>query len=191
MSARYKELIKSELPEGMYFNSDGNETDISVVGNQLDKIQADVDKLEKEIIVVSAEDEGLKREEESFDIGYAEGKRADLRRSVIIGRYRSDDLSTISLIKSISEAFTNGEVDVIEHFADTFITIKFVGTMGVPENIEDLKEILREAVLAHVGIEYEFIFIIWDQFDAFNKKWNQWDALNLTWNELEKYKEVI
>ena len=61
--------------------------------------------------------------------------------------------------------------------------------MGVPEGLEDLKVILREAVLAHVGIEYEFIFMTWDQFDGYNKTWDMWDALNLTWDEFEAYKE--
>lgn len=189
MSTNYKDIIKSELPDGMYFDSEGNEVDITAMGTQFDKVQADVNKLEKEIIVVTAEDEGLKREEEAFDIGFSDGKKVDLRRSAIIGRYRSDDLSSVPLIKSIAEAFTNGEVEVTEHFEDTYLTIKFVGTMGVPEGLEDLKVILREAVLAHVGIEYEFIFMTWDQFDGYNKTWDMWDALNLMWDEFEAYKE--
>lgn len=118
-------------------------------------------------------------------------KSYEFRRSVIKAKLRGSGTINISLIKNVAESFSNGQVDVIEDNANYSFTIKFVGTLGIPPNMQDLQKSIEEIKPAHLGYKFEYTYLTWDQFDNYNKTWDEWDALNLTWDEFETYREVI
>lgn len=55
--------------------------------------------------------------------------------------------------------------------------------------MDGLKNTLNEIKPAHLGIEYIFTQLTWDDFDKYNKTWDMWDSLNLTWDEFNVYNE--
>jgi hypothetical protein len=109
----------------------------------------------------------------------------DERRYRIKSKIRGYGTATISLVKTVAEAYDRGKVDVIEDFAAYTIHIWFVDTRGVPANIDDLKAALRAVVPAHLDIQYTYHYLIWDEFDAKGWTWDQFDAQGYTWDELE------
>ncbi|ADQ06521.1 hypothetical protein Calhy_0784 [Caldicellulosiruptor hydrothermalis 108] len=131
---------------------------------------------------------GLKYWEQLLNIPVDENKPADYRRSVIKSKIRGAGTITVSLIKTVAEAYSNGEVEVTENVAPYTFEVKFVGTRGIPPNLDDLKNIINEIKPAHLAVTYTFTYLIWDELDSKNLTWDQFDALGLTWDELEVLK---
>lgn len=111
------------------------------------------------------------------------------RREIIKAKMRGTATTTKELIKSVAAAFSNGEVEVIEDNAKYVVKIKFVGTRGIPANVEGFKKILSQIIPAHLVIEYIFTYITWAEFDSYNKTWQEWDSLNLNWKQFTEYRE--
>jgi hypothetical protein len=109
------------------------------------------------------------------------------RRDRIVSRLRGTGTATSRVIKEVSEAYDNGAIDVIENHAEYAVTIRFVDTLGVPPNIDDLLIAVRAVLPAHLDLLYEFNYFLWGDLDAENWTWGQLDALNLTWDQLEVY----
>ena len=61
------------------------------------------------------------------------------RRSRIKSKMRGVVTTTKGLIKNIAESFSNGQVEVTEHNDEYYFEIEFVGKIGLPPNIPDLK----------------------------------------------------
>lgn len=115
-------------------------------------------------------------------------KPLEERRSVIKSKWRGTGKADDKLIQVVAEAYSNGEVAV--EFNGT-ILIKFVGSMGVPPNVNDLEKIINDIKPAHLPFQFKFTYLIWNELEGYNKTWDGWDNLNLTWDQLETYREVI
>lgn len=83
------------------------------------------------------------------------------RREIIKAKLRGAGTATIEYIKNVAVAYSNGEVEVVEHNDKYYIEIKFVGVHGIPANMAGLKKILSEIIPAHLGIEYVYTFSVW------------------------------
>lgn len=133
---------------------------------------------------------GLKYWEEIFGIRTIESDSYPIRRSRVLSRRRGLGQFSANLVKTVCEAYSNGEVTVnVDSDVNNVINITFVGARGIPPNLDDLKEIVADIVHAHLGAVYNFTYLPWSEFDSYNKTWNQWDALNLIWDDFEKYRE--
>lgn len=109
------------------------------------------------------------------------------RREQVSARNRASfEQTTKETIKDVAQAFSNGEVEVNSGFAGAY-EIKFVGTRGIPDNIDGLKEALDIIIPSHLGLTYTFTFNAWDQINKL--KWN--DCLNKTWEDLRTWEGVI
>lgn len=128
---------------------------------------------------------GLVKWEKLCGIVTDTSKPLEQRRSVVRSKLRGMGTVTAALIKNVAESYLNGEVEVVEKSAEYTILIRFVGKLGIPPNLDDIKNALREIIPAHLLIDYEFTFTTWDRLDSFNYTWDQIDALNKTWNEIE------
>lgn len=115
---------------------------------------------------------GLEYWEKAFGIPVDVEKNVEYRRSRVRAKMRGAGTTTVALIKSVSESYSNGAVDVIEHPAAYALDIKFVGTIGIPPNMDDLTASLREIMPAHLHWDYIIVY-------------NTWDAVGKhTWSEL-------
>ncbi len=150
----YNEIIKNQLPEGLYHDDVVNKKEINVLGKALDRIQNSADSLEKEIIVVTATDIGLDKQEELFEIKTNKDKPIEQRRSHVVSRYRGNSNATVALVKSVAESYSNGEVKVIEDYPNYHFIIKFVSNYGIPPNLEDLKSEIERIKHAHLSVRY-------------------------------------
>ena len=111
--------------------------------------------------------------EKTLGIPVEQGKDLEYRRSRIRSKLRGSGVTTVALIESVAESFSNGDVAVTEYPAQYRLEIKFVGTIGIPPNMDDLTASLREIVPAHLQWDYVLIY-------------NTWNMTKLhTWNELK------
>ena len=84
------------------------------------------------------------------------------------------------MIESVSKSYSNGEVEVIEDNANSRFVIRFVGTLGIPGNMADLKLTIEEIKPAHLAVEYEYIYNTWSDISALT--WQQ--AASYTWEKI-------
>lgn len=109
------------------------------------------------------------------------------RREQVVSRNRASfEQSTKETIKNVASSYSNGAVEVNKTDVPGVQEIKFVGTRGIPDNLDGLKRAMEIVIPAHLGVKYTFTFNAW--ITAKDKTWL--DVGRMTWNELSTWKEV-
>ena len=80
----------------------------------------------------------------------------DTRRENIKAKMRSRGTTTVSAIKNICEAYSNGIVEVIVNHSDYSFIIDFVGTIGIPKAFAELDKTIEEIKPCHLAHSYKF-----------------------------------
>lgn len=114
-------------------------------------------------------------------------KEIDDIRSAIEAAWKVSFKLDINGIQAAANSWRYGIVEV--SFVGGRLIVDFVGEYGIPKDLDGFKKAVRKASPAHLGLEFIFRFLTWDEFDAYNKTWDEWDALGLTWDEFETHKE--
>lgn len=126
---------------------------MGAVGAELDYIKEEVDNVGKEFFFDSMTNIGIGVLEEEMDF-YTTGSIED-RQSQIEARWKTGGkCSTVSL-QEIADSWNNGKVLI--SFVNAVIKVIF-NDLGVPGDIEKLKDALEEAKPAHIPIEFIFIY---------------------------------
>ncbi len=154
---------------------------------ELEAAEASIEEIRQQLNIDTAT-WGLEIYEAELGIKTDLSKGLEERRSVIKSKWRGTGKVDARLIQLVAEAYSNGEVQVS---FDGSIVISFVGTRGVPPNLNDLEDTINSIKPAHLPFSFRFNYLTWSEFDDFNKSWQAWDVLNLTWEQLEAYKEAI
>ena len=178
--------LSQYLPD-YYQNIREFQTLIGTENEEVEQLSATIDEVLEQFYVDTAT-WGLVNWERICGIPTDESKPIDQRRSVIKSKLRGIGTVTVDLIKNVAEAYLNGGVNVTEDFANYTVKITFIGKRGVPPNLSDIQNALREIIPAHLAINYEFTYLRWDELDSYGWTWDELDAKSLTWDELEVYK---
>ena len=78
------------------------------------------------------------------------------RRENIKAKMRSRGTTTVSVIKNICEAYSNGIVEIIVNHSDYSFVIDFVGTIGIPNAFAELDKTIEEIKPCHLAHSYKF-----------------------------------
>ena len=78
------------------------------------------------------------------------------RRENIKARMRSRGTTTVSFIKNICEAYSNGEVDIIVNHSDYSFVIDFIGSIGILRAFAELDKTINEIKPCHLAHSYRF-----------------------------------
>jgi uncharacterized protein YmfQ (DUF2313 family) len=130
---------------------------------------------------IDTSDFTLERWEKELGLTINNSKPKDYRRSVIKSKIRGHGTVTVKLISNVCESFSSRKAEVIENNSDYSFTIKFVETHGQPPNFEDLKRAIEEIKPAHLGVNYNYEYITWE--DLTSLYWNK--IKNYTWNHIK------
>ena len=122
-------------------------------------VEADLinDKVEKtlEQFFVDSATYGLDKWEKMLGIS-KNNNDIQTRRENIKAKMRSRGTTTVSVIKNICEAYSNGIVEVIVNHSDYNFIIDFVGTIGIPKAFAELDKAIEEIKPAHLAHSYKF-----------------------------------
>ena len=122
-------------------------------------VEADLinDKVEKtlEQFFVDSATYGLDKWEKMLGIS-KNNNDIQTRRENIKAKMRSRGTTTVSVIKNICEAYSNGIVEVIVNHSDYSFIIDFVGTIGIPKAFAELDKAIEEIKPAHLAHSYKF-----------------------------------
>ena len=78
------------------------------------------------------------------------------RRENIKAKMRSRGTTTMSVIKNICEAYSNGEVEINVNHSDYSFEISFISTIGVPLSFEEMDRVVNEIKPCHLAHSYKF-----------------------------------
>lgn len=127
---------------------------------------------------------GLSRWERLVGVMTDESKPLSQRRSVVKAKLRGVGTVTVGLIKSVSESWYAGEVEVTQDTAKYLVTVEFVSSYGVPENLDDVERALREIIPAHLQLAFKFKFLTYDGLKAYGYSYNGVKATELTYAQI-------
>lgn len=92
----------------------------------------------------------------------------DQRRATIKAKKRGYGTVTATHIKTICDAYTNGNVNVTEKPSTYEFEIKFNSFVGIPPNIDDLKNVIEQIKPAHLGVTYVYLFTTYQVLSGFS-----------------------
>ena len=115
----------------------------------LDAVEAEIDATDAQCLI-SAADVSLPRWERIFGLPSSE-EPGERRRERLLARKRGSGTGTIQHLKNVIASFANGEVEITELHGQYMITINFVGTLGAPPYLDDVKAAIDEIIPAHIG----------------------------------------
>ena len=153
-----------------------------VLGEMVRRATEDVDFTMAQLWPQTASGWGLELWEAAYGIPAEAGKDTDFRRARVLSKLRGQGVPTAELLRAVAASFVNGDVDIVEHNDQAYFVVKFVSTLGVPPNIDDLTAAIREIKPAHLDFHYEYLCRTWLQVKS-----HTWGALkNVTWGEVKE-----
>lgn len=121
---------------------------------------------------------GLEIYERALLIPVDRNKPLSERRERIKAKLRGQGKVGVDLIKSIAGSWAGGTVEVA--IASSVIKITFSDIIGVPSNLKDVEEAIREVKPAHLDIEFIFLYNTWNKV-----KHSTWQHLaDYSWNDV-------
>lgn len=169
------------MPE-YYKNSDVAATQLYVESYEVGRLMVTIQDVEDQLYIDRAT-WGLDIYEKAYNITPDPNATYEERREVIKAKKRGRGTTTKAMIQNTAEAFSGGDVDIIEHPADFSFTIKFVGTKGIPQNMSGFLNMIREIKPAHLVCDVEYSYNVWNVIQAKQMTWNTADAK--TWEEMK------
>lgn len=128
-----------------------------VISNEINYLNESKESLIDEVYIVTSS-ELLQRYEKLYGIAPNSNQADEFRIEKIKAKLASVGTTTKEMIKNVSKSYSNGEVEVIEDNSSYRFKVKFVGTLGVPKNMEALKDTIEEIKPAHLAVEFVYIY---------------------------------
>ena len=173
-----------EYLPSFYHNSDVIKSFMESNSIEVDTLKAYVEDLSKNLYIKTAT-WGLDLFEEELGLATDKSISYEERRERILAKKRGNGTTTKAMIKNTAEAFSGGEVEVIENFNDYSFVVKFVGIKGIPKNLTLFKNMIEEIKPAHLNYELAFTYTVWNMVMATDNTWSDFNSK--TWVELMTY----
>jgi len=131
-------------------------------GKWADMLHTDSEDLIEQFFIGSAT-WGLRVWEAALWLESDADKTYEFRRTRIESKLRGLGTATKAMIMNVASSFSNGEAEVIEHNSEYWFDIKFVGTIGIPPNMDDLTAAIEEIKPAHLSYAYSYRYRIYGE----------------------------
>ena len=151
-----KATLFNNVPD-YYINSKVMENIFRAIANEFTIYEQDCENTRNELTFYSASNT-LDRYERDFVLPISNNYENSYRISKMLSKLRGKGIITEQVIKDIAKSFSNGEVEVSTIPIEYTLIIKFTGVMGIPPNLNDLKEILETLKAADWKIVYEYTY---------------------------------
>lgn len=175
-------------PLGVYAWGEGSlqKAELSCVGAATDGALEVLDHLAREMLVCTAEDEGLERICSLLAKRPASTTTAQLQAALA------------ALLRIGDASFTKGAIGnnisgcgipatVTETSVPGQVEIHFPGTPGMPHNFALVQTIIEDILPAHLELLYVFWYITWARLQTRLPTWAALHAKRLTWAQLEVF----
>lgn len=152
---------------------------LGAAGQKLFEIENKINSLSKEFWFDSMSEIGIAVLENQLNYR-AKSQTIEGKREELEARWKTAGKCDLALLQTIANSWRNGEVAVL--FSNAVIEITFVSIVGIPRDIEVLKQVINEAKPAHLPINYTFRYRTWGLVK--NNNWGHYK--NYTWEDVFK-----
>jgi hypothetical protein len=135
-----------------------------VTGLKLDEVEATVDEIHGNNFFDTATEKAIVQYENELNLKPSASSTLADRRSTIRAKWIGTGKVDLFLLQQIADSWNNGLVELA--FIDGKIHVKFMSSIGVPTDLEDLQKALENAKPAHLAIYYTFAYLTWGQTKA-------------------------
>lgn len=104
--------------------------------------------------------------ESIYGLSVNTSKSDEFRRERIQAKIRGTGTTTKQMIIDTAKAYSGGEVEVIESPSTHSFVIKFVGSTGIPANMNDLILTIEEIKPAHLSYTLEYTYNTWAEVSS-------------------------
>lgn len=170
------------VPPFIYENNDIMQAIYKSQGEELGSLLYSLEDLINQFFIDTAT-WGLTYWEEEYGISTNLNYSYEERREVVKAKKRGQGTCTKALIKNVAEAFSGGEVNVIENTAPYIFTIQFIGVKGIPKNMANLINAIDDIKPAHLGYTFKYTYTSWDYLDSKSLSYNNVEKIK--WDDLE------
>ncbi len=129
-------------------------------GPECESVRAAVEDFKAQLVLSTAT-WGLQYWESAFGLTPDRSLSYEARRENVRAKWRSRGVVTKEKVRLVAESFAGGEVDVQVDAQNYLVSIKFVGLLGVPANIDGLTRTLDEIIPAHLIWNYIYTYNTW------------------------------
>lgn len=155
----YKDILSNNLHKIVRIDPFVNEINGSI-GLTMDNFDERIADFTNQIDINTAT-WGLPVYEKELGIITDISKTDEIRREQIVSRLRGMNKIGAAELKLVADSYSNGNVEITLNHG---IVIEFTSILGIPSNINDLKNVLRSIAPAHIKISYKFRFVIYSGF---------------------------
>lgn len=118
--------------------------------------EAEISQYRKEAFVVEADEETIDKWEKFMELEYKPDYTLQDRIDRVLYTLQARGSFTKEFLKNQGRLFLNGELEVDELFSQYNFIIRFTSIVGVPENIENFKDMVDLNKPAHLTYEFKF-----------------------------------
>lgn len=184
----YAEYLSGMLyPLGVYALEEGsfNRAELEGQGRALDACSSELDRIAREMILCTAEDDGLTAVETLLPHRPVT-KDVNRRRAALAALLRiGEDSFTVKAINNnLAGCGLNALASETEEPGN--VQVSFPEVPGIPDGFEEMTKIIEEILPAHLGIEYVFWYVAWAMIEEKFDTWAALEANHYTWEDLEK-----
>lgn len=143
--------------------------DKALVKEVIGAMQPEIDALNAHIAgqmnqkFIDKADTGLALWEAEYSLPINPKISTEERRSRIKAKGRGAGKVDLSSIKGVASSWSGGSVEVT---FDGAIQVTFIDIIGVPRNMDDLKDAVRAMVPAHLGVVFSFRYLTVNELKA-------------------------
>ena len=182
-SAAYmKELLR---PLGVYkLEESFLGAELDSVGQALDQAQAELERIQQEMCLITAQQEGLESIAELFAHRPVTSDTHQLADSLAaLNRIGGDSFTLTAINNTIGGCGVNASV--VETGEPGTVTVRFPDVAGIPEGFEELRRIIEDILPAHLLIQYLFWYVTWEELEDRKLTWQMIRDQEMTWEEFE------
>lgn len=174
-------------PLGVYDWDGGvfHKAELASEGRALDGCARQLENIEKEMLLTTAEKEGLEAVERLLPYrpvaGTLERRRAALAALLRIG---GDGFTLSAINDNLAGCGLNAKAAETDNPGQ--ICISFPEVPGIPDGYDEMRRIIEDIVPCHLGIEYVFWYITWTEMELRFPTWAGLDNTRYEWKMLEE-----
>lgn len=177
-------------PLGVYnLEAPFNGGELDAQGQALDQVMAWIEEVQREGSLSTAESWGLEQVAALFvrrPVASAPRKLAAALAALL--RIGGDSFTLSAINDTVSGC---GIPAVVKELGKGRASVSFPGVAGEPDNFQELKKIIEDILPAHLGIQYDFWYLTWQELEDSFPSWQSIQSLELSWTQLETFVEFL
>jgi len=160
--------------------------ELECIGGALDRMEAELEQIQREMCLVTARDQGLEQVARLFARRPAAQESEQLAWALMaLLRIGGDGFTHRALNDTLAGCGLN--VMVRETGLVNTVDVRFPDVPGIPEEFERIRVLVEDILPAHLLVRYLFWYQTWGQVEQRQMTWQ--DLQELRWDDLEKMVE--